>query len=355
MKPQKKIVYPPINKYTKEYKTLIRKYKMNIVYYLPGELYDKLINHYEKLIDDFASTLYKNNKISKSFKCKIFLVNKDDVNANCIKSRIDDSMYYIGLNFGLIEELIEHSTYKYKSSCFKNTLDEYENSSQRIYFDVMDLQDIKFNPAKALRVNIMLSYIIFHEVGHILCGHCEPSEKEKLTGKYHFSDNYLYQAEEYMADYFAVVSAFSYLRHMEKQMDCTQISTYFAASIIEYWKTILSNERSISFYFGKEIDHPHSLVRMKYMCKWIKSEMCSCELIKTDIRQIIRNYNKEQKRIHKNTKQKIAKLDLSEEDKKKIKERKIDYIIPCEILEIIYIKNRLVPILELYENLNFMQ
>lgn len=239
---------------------IMNKFGLMTVNNSSGDSFDLIAKYYEGFIRDFILKFsFKNGK--SIFKCKVFYIDTEKFNAYSIKSEEFDSIYYIGLNYGLVEKIIKiHKDYSTAEICKFNVL--------RLTHSF-----IKW-PETILQIDVVLSFIIFHELGHILLGHCELNEEKIVSGTENSKEYfYLCQAKEYLADLFATVMSFSIMCSEENNKDIFFLSKNYCEACYEFWKIIKYYDGLFSDYVGKFADHPHAAVRMLYLKDCIEAEM----------------------------------------------------------------------------------
>jgi hypothetical protein len=121
-----------------------------------------------------------------------------------------------------------------------------------------------------------IMYLIMHEYGHILCGHCEDSaitcfENQKTKGSYEK------QAKEYMADFYAIANAYNSLTlsawNLKKDIKTlgTSLPVFYAAINSLFW--IFNKSRKPLLESNtEELTHAHPVVRMEYLIQLTELE-----------------------------------------------------------------------------------
>lgn len=243
-----------------EFDSIIQKeLKLAALHNSTDDALDRLASFYERYIKDFILK-FKFRDGKHIFDCKIFYADTDQFNAYSLKSRKFDSVYYIGLNFELVDKLIKiHKNYGQKEKC---------------KFDALKIphSDCKW-PETILQINIALAFVIFHELGHILFGHCELDKEKIVSSVGEKADIHLLQAEEYLADLFATIMSISIMKYEEDEKDINYLSQNYCEACYKFWKIIKFYDGSFSDYVGKLADHPHASVRMLYLKDYVDSEM----------------------------------------------------------------------------------
>lgn len=229
---------------------------------IPDGMKASIKQFYEKEINDYIAALYDAHAITKRFMCEISIIPIKDIAADSFPSKTKQGTYIITIPQGMLRLFIdETSELRKKHSFVKMASQDLADK-----FNAMNLDANTYDNADALTINLMLLSVVFHELGHILSGHCDAQQMS-------FKDKYLYQAREYLADYYSFQSVFYFVCLILPKLEITTVIGFYFEACSIYWSLLGVNDPPINWYIGTGYDHPHSLVRFKYMISWISDEL----------------------------------------------------------------------------------
>lgn len=241
-----------------------------------AEKYEYLATCFEKIINDLSLALYKNNYTKKPFQCYIFFLESNryfNYSAATLNLHKKNPTYCICFDKNLLEVLTTSLSEDLKEIYMT---DKRITKNPKIEFDNIGL--VSENKKDILLWNILMSITIFHEIGHIFCGHMEPSIKKRQYGKYrHKEDIYLHHTEEYFADYFSFIGSLYYILFTCKGTNQFELFYDYVIANSILWANYCDYDHPIyvctdDFYAKNDLRHAHPLTRMFYAIPWIKEE-----------------------------------------------------------------------------------
>lgn len=210
---------------------------------------------------------------------KIYLINDAMINAAVCKC---GNTYYISLFRGVINDIkdfvlnfiIKNFPHKFFKSCFKKTYRSTKNVFE--FFKEEDCED--YYLANNIANNILF-LIVYHEIGHIFCGHQEKSNSNNklfMEANRCKDGNICGQAKELMADFFGLINSLSiYTATYNKSFE--EYSFYQCCYLISLYSLYIyfeKNEKEEYNTYEKllERSHPHPAVRLLYMMDFLGEE-----------------------------------------------------------------------------------
>lgn len=215
----------------------------------------RVLSYFKKSIQNYIKEKRILSILSKDFSCCFFWVTLPGVNASVMKSTYK-RVYYISLYQGFLTDLFENV-----KNINKEIYDEHFNISSEFDYNFLKLDNTKYNKIDIVTITMIFIGIIYHEIGHIIYGHCDLEEDISVYEK---------QAREYCADITGFREALSYL---------IKVFDYRVVDAIEYLIKTYYSFKSLklegnSLYYMDKLDtgdHPHPFYRVNYMNTWIKS------------------------------------------------------------------------------------
>ena len=269
----------------------------------------------QDLIQDSVYLDFNKKKIDRMPSCKLFWIKDDYYNAEADASRIFKrlSVYYIGLHDKIINKLYD----EVKNTRVKCRItNEISLETIRIN-NLLQIKPTDINTIDADIANLILIYIVFHEVGHILYGHTDI--------RYQYEDYYMYQAEEYLADINGLEKVFSLLLASNGENAFNAVSMFAEAIFIWCLLAKIQKKQHIDNYDPSSEVHPHTLIRFWYMKNWIINEIQNNKYHFTseETERIEKECDLLLTRLHTDALERIYNLDddFYASETKKIKER----------------------------------
>ncbi|MBE5983297.1 MAG: hypothetical protein E7248_08365 [Paenibacillaceae bacterium] len=225
-----------------------------------------LTTEYESMLKDLSKQVTE-----KDLKIRIYWIENDSVNATVVK--IQDT-YCIGLFSGITTSLIDHINHYYRDGI--NEFDGLELPTISAFYNVTESST---NEGKLGNYIFTMSflYLVMHEFGHIICGHCEKENDiavlfEEMRNE---GGNYFKQAKECVADFYGVINSYDYflpscLGHLG---DIGLITTLYITSVHTIFWIFAFNKDSIHDTNHSKLTHPHPVIRMTYFFILIENEL----------------------------------------------------------------------------------
>lgn len=205
--------------------------------------------------------------------CIYWIDRNDKVNANVV--RIDDT-YYVGLFSGVISALRDHFDTYYRN--LQEDFDWFVLPTKDVYIDFR-FEESDSNKSKICNylMSCAISYLVMHEFGHILCGHCREkevffyeneSESNKLMG-------YKSQAKEMWADFYGIANSYNLFlcTLIKNPVDVGPFSLlYLLAAYSVFW-IFNFDKKDLSKCDCSKMTHPHPQVRFLYFIDLVEDEL----------------------------------------------------------------------------------
>ena len=143
----------------------LEKEKLKRVTFNEGSIESISVSFFEEVLKGLKSKL-----IHEDVNICIYWIDRNDkVNANVV--RIDDT-YYVGLFSGVISALRDHFDTYYRN--LQEDFDWFVLPTKDVYIDFsFDESDSNKSKICNYLMSCAISYLVMHEFGHILCGHCK--------------------------------------------------------------------------------------------------------------------------------------------------------------------------------------
>lgn len=218
--------------------------------------------------------------LNTNIKAKIYLIDNANINGSVCKC---GSTYYISLFRGVIGGLkdfvssfiLDRLPYEFFNEKFSKI---YEIKHNVFYF-FKEGECEHYQLANYITNNILL-LVLYHELGHILCGHQETMSMEGsvfMEANQNKKASILSQSKEFMADFFSMISTLSvydstYHDSLEEYTFnhcCYLIALYSLYIYFEGYQ--IQKDDSIGTYEELfERSHPHPAVRLQYMMDFMQ-------------------------------------------------------------------------------------
>ncbi len=223
---------------------------------------------FERLLESLKNTIMHEN-----VNIKIYWIDRNDkVNANVI--RLGDT-YYIGLFSGVTSALRDHFEAYYRD--LEERFDWFVLPSRDMYID------FKYDEAESTKskmcnylMTFALAYLVMHEFGHILCGHCRKEDVFFYENENVYRiQGYKAQAKEMLADFYGIANSYNLFlsTFIKNPNNVGPFSLlYLLAAYSVFWifkfdkKTLLESDCST-------MSHPHSQVRFWYFVEFLENEL----------------------------------------------------------------------------------
>lgn len=211
---------------------------------------------------------------TKEININIYWIDQaDKVNATVI---LLDDTYFIGLFSGVISALRIHfdTYYRYSQEDFKHFV-----------LPIQDLYiDFEFDEADATKSKICnylmscaITYLVMHEFGHILCGHCEEKESFYYEGNSESKDmlGYKSQAKEMWADFYGIANSYNIFlcTHIKNPNSVGPYSVLYLLSVYSIFWIFNYYRDELSKCDCSKMSHPHPQVRFMYFIDLLQDEL----------------------------------------------------------------------------------
>ena len=221
--------------------------------------------------------------LNMNIRVEIYMINDEMINAAVCKR--GDS-YYITIFRGVINGLrdfilnfvMPNFPFDFFLSQFEKIYEEQPGIFN--YFNEMDCEH--FQLANNIANNILF-LIVYHEMGHILCGHQEISLNDVsdfwMESNRDKEGNILFQARELMADYYGMINALGVYNHRHHAnfeeyafYQCTYLISLYSLYI--YFERGSYNKTNPLGTYEElfQRSHPHPAIRLLYMMDLMSEE-----------------------------------------------------------------------------------
>ena len=222
---------------------------------------------------EYVLSVLKKSLILDETNIKIYWIDKNNkVNASVI--RIGDT-YYIGLFSGVVYALRDHFETFYRN--IEENFEWFVLPSRDFFID------FKYDEAESTNskmcnylMTCAIAYLVMHEFGHILCGHCSKEEsffyedesEKKLQG-------YKAQAKEMLADFYGIANSYNLFLAtiIENPNDVGPFSLLYLLSAYSIFWIFKFDKKTVSECDCSEMSHPHPQVRFCYFTDFLENEL----------------------------------------------------------------------------------
>lgn len=250
------------------YKAILRKHRPQLE--LSHFEVDSVEYNLARSLEKYINAIFQ--ELGHSVNVRIFWISSYTINACVTKI---ENCYCIGIFEGVITSMV----YRLETICIDNLIiiDNSFLPKNPIYYHMID--DETDNGVLGNTVFTMtLLFLLMHEMGHILCGHCDKyfnSTSPIFFERDAEDSGYLKQGKEYVADFYGVANSLtmmlaSFNQSEEQIINCTAL--YLMAVSFVIW---LFQESSEPFESAKVIgtSHPHPTIRMSYLWDFVLNEI----------------------------------------------------------------------------------